>query len=453
VFGRIGSSLARLGRRLGGRRLAGALLVLAALGAGGYLVYTALSSDGEERSAAGPQAVVQRVEGSDEEAAELGFPAFATSNTTRVAGADPVADAAATALASHPSTGGLEGPAAVSLVDLGDWPAGIAAASLVAEPVGAPILLTDGGEVPELTASALRDLAPAGSGATDDKQAFRIGDAAEPDGLRTLDVQGSNPAGVAAEIDRLRTELAGRPEHVVVAASDEPAFAMPAAAWAARSGDPVLFSGRQTVPKATLDALGRHEDAPVYVLGPESAISEKAFERIDEASAGAERVAGADPVENAIEFARFSSGGFGWNLNDPGHGFVVANADRPADAGAAAALSASGTWGPLLVTDDPEALPSALRGYLLDLKPGYQDDPTRAVYNHIWVIGDQGAISVAQQAQLDELAELVRVTSGSGGDVLGPPPGTPEPETPEGDQSGPGAPNDQAGGPDQGDTP
>ena len=63
--------------------------------------------------------------------------------------------------------------------------------------------------------------------------------------------------------------------------------------------------------------------------------------------------------------------------------------------------------------------------YLLDLKPGYLDDPTRAVYNHIWLIGDPGALSVELQGQVDELAEVTEVTSG-GGPQLGPPPGTPE---------------------------
>ena len=43
---------------------------------------------------------------------------------------------------------------------------------------------------------------------------------------------------------------------------------MPAAAWAARSGDPVLFTGRNQVPSATLAALRRHAAATVYVLGP-----------------------------------------------------------------------------------------------------------------------------------------------------------------------------------------
>jgi hypothetical protein len=139
-----------------------------------------------------------------------------------------------------------------------------------------------------------------------------------------------------------------------------------------------------------------------------------------------ERVGNEDPVANAVEFARFASGSFGWNINDPGHGFVIANTDRPLDAAAAASLSGSGTWGPLLVSDEADKVPDALNAYLLDLKPGYTSDPTRAVYNHVWLIGDSSALSVDFQAQIDEIAEVAPVTSGSGAAGLGPPPGTPE---------------------------
>jgi hypothetical protein len=188
---------------------------------------------------------------------------------------------------------------------------------------------------------------------------------------------------------------------------------------------------RQSVPQATEDAIRRHQDVPVYVLGPESAVSEDTFDRIRELTPDATRVGEQGPVENAVAFARHADGSFGWNINDPGHGFVIANAGQPLDAGAAAALSAGGTWGPLLLTDDADEPPPALRGYLLDLKPGYIDDPTRAVYNHVWLIGDPTAISVAFQAQVDRLAEVSEVRSGSGASVLGPAPGTPEAEDPD----------------------
>ena len=163
------------------------------------------------------------------------------------------------------------------------------------------------------------------------------------------------------------------------------------------------------LPAATLQALKRHPKVPVFVLGPSSAISSDVVREVAKAVKKVRRVSGEEPVENAIAIARYSGGGFGWNINDPGHGFVIARSDSPLDAAASAPLSASGTWGPLLLTDDADTLPKALREYLLDVKPGYTTDPTRAFYNHVWVIGDQEAIDVNQQAEIDSLAELTKI--------------------------------------------
>ena len=407
------------------------LVVVAAVVAGAVVGIGALSDDDPSRSLAPAPEVVVRAEEPAEDSADLGFPAFATSNTTRVSGVDPAADAAGVALATFPAAGAVDGPAAVTLVSAEDWAAGVAAASLVATPVGAPILLTDGAELPGLTADALRTLAPTGSAATQDHQAFAVGDAPEPEGLDSLRLEGGNVAELAAKIARLRERLTDEePEHLLVATSDDPEYAMPAAAWAARSGDPVLFAQRDAVPGSTLDAIERYQDVPVYVLGGEDVISKRAEKKIGEATkASVKRAAEeTDPIANAIEFARYVDGTVGWNINDPGHGFVIANTARPADAGAAAALSGSGTWGPLLLTDDADTPPPDLESYLLDLKPGYTDDPTRAVYNHLWIVGDETAVSVDLQVQLDGVAEVAPVRSGQGDSILGPEPGTPEPE-------------------------
>ena len=68
----------------------------------------------------------------------------------------------------------------------------------------------------------------------------------------------------------------------------------------------------------------------------------------------------------------------------------------------------------MLLTDEAESPPEALQGFLLDTKPGYVDDPTRAVYNHVWLIGDQRAISVPFQAEVDRITQLAKVRDGSG---------------------------------------
>jgi hypothetical protein len=96
-------------------------------------------------------------------------------------------------------------------------------------------------------------------------------------------------------------------------------------------------------------------------------------------------------------------------MRSPGHGYVLVNAKRPLDAAAAAPLSASGDYGPQLLVDDATTLPHAVLNFFLNFAtPGYtQEGPTAAVYNHGWVIGDQSAVSVSVQAEMDHLLEVV----------------------------------------------
>ena len=51
-------------------------------------------------------------------------------------------------------------------------------------------------------------------------------------------------------------------------------------------------------------------------------------------------------------------------------------------------------------------LPRPLQEYLLDVQPGYDDDPVRGVYNHGWIVGDEKAISVDVQSRIDALLEI-----------------------------------------------
>ena len=92
---------------------------------------------------------------------------------------------------------------------------------------------------------------------------------------------------------------------------------------------------------------------------------------------------------------------------------MFATTKRPADAAAAAPLSGAGTYGPLLLVTEADALPRAVQDYLLDIQPGYDDDPVRGVYNHGWVIGDEAAISVDVQSRIDALLEIQPVQPGS----------------------------------------
>jgi hypothetical protein len=350
---------------------------------------------------------VIRVEGTQEHAsADLGFPALATKNTTRIGGADPVANAAGVARAVFPATDRATRPRAVALLDARDWRAAVAGAVLAARPVHAAVLLSDGRELPPASAEALTALAPRGARRAGGAQLIRVGDVARPAGLRTADVAGRDPFALARALDAFSAAARGSASRrVVVTSAEDPAFAMPAAAWAAKSGNPVLFVTRTGIPAETRAALAAHGRPRIYVLGPKRAVATgvvRALRRLGTVT----RIAGPDPERNAIAFARYLDNGMGWGVVDPGHGLVFARSDAPLAAAAAAPLSAWGTYGPLLLVRDPDALGAPLRSFLLDIQPGFRSDPVRGVYNHGWIVGDDRAISVATQGQIDALLEI-----------------------------------------------
>ncbi|GAC1442371.1 MAG: cell wall-binding repeat-containing protein [Solirubrobacteraceae bacterium] len=352
----------------------------------------------------------------------LGFPSVATKNTTRVGGADPIADAAGVALAVYPSVGGGTHPPAVVLAPTDDWQAALAGSVLMAAPLRAPTLLSGRGSLSSATVDALSLLAPKGSGAGGGAQVIRVGDVPAPAGLRNTHIKGADPYALAAAVDRFATASRGRASaNVIVASGEDPAFAMPAAGLAAESGDPILFVTHGGVPAATRQAIQAHNRPNIYVLGPTSTVPDSVLRQLA-ALGRVKRIAGSDPASNSVEFAIYRDpacafgqpcahvpGSFGWAMRSPGHGYVLLNASRPLDAAAAAALSSSGDYGPQLLLQDPSTLPQSVLNFFLNYAtPGYtQQGPTAAVYNHGWVIGDPGAISTAVQAQLDGLLEAV----------------------------------------------
>jgi hypothetical protein len=352
-----------------------------------------------------------------------GIPSLATKNTTRVDGSDPVADAAGVALAVDPSAAPGTHPPAVVLAPTSSWQAALAASVLMAPPIRAPLLLSGATSLPGPTRSALATLAPTGAGSVNGAQVIRVGAVPPvPGHPRTAAIGGSNPFAVAAGIDRFVSAVAGRPSSdVVIASADAPAYAMPAAGWAAESGDPVLFVTGSSIPPATRQALLAHLKPHIYVLGPPSVIPDGLLGQLRRYGT-VKRVGAQDPAANSVAFATYRDpacaygqpcahvpGSFGWAMRSPGHGYVLINAHRPLDAAASAALSSSGSYGPQLVLDAPTTLSPAVLNFFLDYAtPGYtQEGPTAAVYNHGWVIGTPQVISVGVQAEVDHLLEAV----------------------------------------------
>jgi hypothetical protein len=207
----------------------------------------------------------------------------------------------------------------------------------------------------------------------------------------------------------------------MIASSAQPQYAMPAAGLAAESGVPILYVSADGVPTATKNALALHGRPHIYVIGPPSAVSGAVLTQLH-AYGAVTRVGAVGPAANSVLLAEFRDpactygqacaqvpGSFGWAIRSPGHGYVLISQASPLDAAAAAPLSASGSYGPQLLVENPNTLPPSVLAYLINYAtPGYaQEGPTSAVYNHAWLIGTTGQISLGVQAQVDSLLEAV----------------------------------------------
>ena len=389
----------------------------------------ALTGCGKGDNAASPSA--------SRDANSTEFPSTATKNTTRVSGKDAVVNAAAVALAAYPAKRKSERPKTVALVDMDDWRVAISAAQLFADPIGAPMLFSGNGVLPVASQETLDHLSPTGADKIQQEaQIISVGSAPSPAGYRTEKV--STPkvstenlgrsetqplakaddiersALLALDIDRLHSAAAGKPSNIVlVASADEPAYAMPAAAWSARSGHPVLWVSQKEIPAGTKAALADRKNPKIYILGPEKIISDSVSKRLAK-HGRVQRIESpntSDPSANAVEFARYHDGKFGWDIVDPGHGLVFANADNPLDAAAGAPLSGSGKYGPLLVLNKADKISDPLMNYLLDIQPGYESNPSSSVYNHAWLLGDESAITAKTQSSIDALLEIQKVSN------------------------------------------
>ena len=339
-----------------------------------------------------------------------------TRNTTRVGGASAAVDAAAVARVVYPGLTSASRPQTVVVVDGRDWPAALASSSLASAPLNAPILLAEGDSLPDVTLQAIEAMRPTGAGPLG-VQVLEIGTRAKlPVRYTAQQVAAGAPATTVVEIERLlaKAEGARAKQAIVVGGEGARALQMPAAGLSAESGVPILLGGTTTLPAPTAAELRSLRHPSIYLVNAaalgRAALSELAkagrVTRIPAASAGeAPTVAGA-----AIEAARFTDGTFGWGVKDPGHGLVFANAARPLDAPAAALLSATGEYGPLLLLEAPDRIGPALSGYLADIQPAYASapefQPVRGVYNHGWLIGDERAISLSTQAEIDALLEI-----------------------------------------------
>ena len=313
---------------------------------------------------------------------------------------------------SSPRPTTAQRPAAVTLVDEDDWPGAIAASVLMAAPVRAPILISDADGIPDVTSEALAELDPQGSDV--DRRRRGLRDRRRRARRTGVDRGGSRPRARAG--DRRRDPAPARPALRRPAAPHRRRPARRAGLRDARRrlGGALRRPGPLRRPRQAAEGDGRGAARtrqgpglrPRPLLGD---LLRRRSARSARSPAGSSaspartrsRTRSPSPATRTATSAGTST--------TPATASSIARCDEPLVAAAVSPLSASGTWGPLLLTDGADTLPAALRAYLLDVKPGYTEDPTRAFYNHVWVIGDQEAIEVGEQAEIDSLAELAKI--------------------------------------------
>jgi hypothetical protein len=341
-----------------------------------------------------------------------------TRNTTRLGGPDVATDAASVARTVYPGLTTASRPQVVVVVNERDWAAALAASVLAGTPLNAPILYSEGNALPAVSREALEALHPQGAPSLEGAQVIEIGTTAVlPKGYIARSLPNAEPSTIAVAVEHLWASGGSTsPHQVIVAAADAPhTLQMPAAGLAAESGAPILFVAPGHVPIATVALLKSLHRPAIYVIDPANVSRPTldglrrlgAVSEIPDSGSGEQT----GPSANSIAVARFTDGQFGWGVKEPGHGLVFASALRPLDAPAAAPLSATADYGPLLLLEEPTQIPAGLAKYLGDIKSAayansYRYRPAVGSYNRGWLIGDESALSAAVQAEIDSVLEI-----------------------------------------------
>lgn len=351
------------------------------------------------------------------------LPWVAMKNTTRINLADPVQAAVTISQTLWPSTDANNRAGGVILTEMEDWRSGLVAADLIHFPFNGPILFSNKDQIPEATLTEMKRLNPEGGG-PNKVQVIVVGNIpSKADeqlkslGLRSERIQAGNPSALASAVDDYFAKMQGSlPPAVIVGSMDQPEYTMPAVNWIAHMPEPLLFVRKDEIPSETIAALQkRNGKANIYVLGPQDVISANVEQQL-KTYGTVTRIAGKDPFETAIAFARFQdpNTGFGWNITTPGHNFSFVLEYSSLLAIAAAPFSHLGKHAPLLWIGKTN-VPSSVMTYLMDVQPKYQKSPSEGPFNHGWVTGDTNLVPLQVQGALDNMLEITSAQANGGG--------------------------------------
>ena len=377
-----------------------------------------------------------------------------TKTTTRLWGTTPYAEAVAVTqhlwTAARPADAPGENdnvpdrPWGIVLVTPDNPLTAISAVPLIHFPDDAPILFVTKTGIPKVTLDEIKRLGPTGIVPDHDVKIILVGGAANPGVIKTLDsmnlkhdqITASTPAKLADKIDayygHIESPDTGVPTmgpedssggngvmDVMIGSTANWKYVLPATHWVAHMPAPILWVGKNHIPKATIAALERrHGHAHIYIFGGAQQISRAIAKQLSQYG-GITRINSGNPIvfngnppnqltTEAIQFAKMwdPAGAVGWNIIGPGHGFTLVNENDWPGAVASAPLSHVGYHAPLLLTRSATVLPGSVAGYFKLVSPTFHNTPAAGPYNMTYIIGDYKEISWKEQANVDFLSEM-----------------------------------------------
>jgi hypothetical protein len=343
-----------------------------------------------------------------------------TKNITRLNSDDPIELSILTSQTIWPATHPENQPGALILAPVDEWQLALASLNLVHHPNDGPLLFTEAGVIPERVLTEIERLQPKGN--DEGTQVIVMGELkgeelAKLGSYETVQVSTTDPAEFAYEIDQMFSDLAADvPNEVIIGSLEDEAmlYSLVAGGWISHMNEPILFMENDSIPQATKDALEKRNGyAHMYVVAPESIIGEEMIEQLREYG-DVTRIAGETPTEMSIEFAKFKdvTTDFGWGVNKPGHGIVIASTKMPMLAVTAAPFAHLGKHAPTVWLAEGE-LNTPMYEFLARLKPSFEIEPQEGPYNHGYLLGSTDSISFITQGIIDEKLEIVPA-SGAG---------------------------------------
>ncbi|MEB1807318.1 MAG: cell wall-binding repeat-containing protein [Bacillaceae bacterium] len=339
---------------------------------------------------------------------------FNTKNITRLPSDEPLELSIMTSQMIWPATHEENQPGTVILAPLESWQLSLASLNLVHHPNDGPIFYTENGVIPDRVITEINRLQPKGNVAGTQVMVMGTVNDGELDKLVDFKVDQTTEIEAAAfanEIDQIYAELThGTPNGVIISSMDKEAMlhSIPAGSWISHMSEPVLYVTHSELPQETIEALERRNgDAEIYVLGSEDIISQEVVKQLEEY--GTVTTISADtPVELSIEFAKFKdrTTNFGWGVNQPGHGLMIASTASPELAILAAPFAHLGKHAPMVWLEEGE-ITDEWYDFLTLLKPMFDLEPTEGPYNHAYLLGTTDVVSYQTQGIIDEKLEII----------------------------------------------